>query len=189
MTLLLENPLPIWAAGAVLTALSLVMLLARRSLGSILMLLAVIAGTLLLVFAERLVFTEREQVEESLLQLTNAIEVNDIPAVLSLVDSTANSVRSDAENLMSQIQVRDCGATSIRVELDQLNEPLRATAFFRGKVDGVHSRSGARLFYFDQVEIDWQKSDDRWLIIGYRVYQRGEPIDAVKSVRGNRPIR
>lgn len=189
MNLLLENPLPIWAAGVVLTTLCLVLVLARRSLASILVLGAVIALTLVLVLAERMVVTDREQVEATLSQLTDAIEANDLTAVLALMDPTATNVRTDAEKLMPQVKVRDAGATTVRVELDETSVPLRATSFFRGRVDGVHSRSGARLFFFDQVEIDWQKTGDRWLIVDYRVYQRGQPIEAVKSVRGNRPVR
>jgi len=189
MNLLLENPLPIWATGAVLTALCLVFVFARRSLASILALVAVIALTLVLVLAERMVVTDREQVEATLLQLTEAIEANDLIAVLALMDPNAIKVRTDAEKLMPQVKVRDAGTTTVRVELDETSVPPQATSFFRGRVDGVHSRSGARLFFFDQVEINWQKSGDRWLIIDYRVYQRGQPIDAVKSVRGNRPVR
>ena len=189
MTLLLENPLPIWSAGAVFTTLCLVLVLARRSLASIIALVVVIAITLLLVLAEEVVVTEREKVEESILQLTNALEVNDLAAVLALVDPSANKVRADAESLMPQVKIKDAGATAIRIELDETAVPLQATAFFRGRVDGVHTRSGGRVFYFDQLEIDWQKTADQWLILNYRVFQKGQAIDAVKSVRGNRPVR
>ena len=189
MTLLLENPLPIWSAGAVLTAICLVLVFARRSLSSVVALIAVIAITLALAFVESLVITEREQVEESLDQLIDALEANDLAAVLAVVDPSANVVRSDAEALMSQVNIADAGATGIRIELDDSAKPPRAMALFRGRIDGVHTRTGARVFFFDQVEIDWQKSGERWLILNYRVFQRGEAIDAVRSVHGNRPVR
>lgn len=188
MNLLLENPLPIWATGAVLTTLCLVMVLARRSLASVLFLVAVVMFTLLMVLTEKLVVTEREQVEAALVQLTEVLEANDLAAMLALVDPSAVKVRADAETLMPQVKIKDSGATAVQVELTD-TEPLRATTNFRGRVDGVHNRSGTRLFFFDQVEIDWQKSGDRWLILNYRVYQQGQPIDAVKSVRGKRSVR
>lgn len=186
MTLLLENPLPIWTVGIVCTAVALVYLLAKRTLGAAILLLAVIAVTLGLVALERYVVTESEEVEQAVAKVLAAIQANDLPAVLTLVSSEAPQISTDANALMPQVKVRETGSTTIRVELHDDQEPHRATAFFRGRIDGVHARSGARVFYFDQVEIDWQKTDGRWQIVGYRVKHQGKLINPLESFHSGR---
>lgn len=183
MTLFLENPLPIWSLGAVCFAISLIVFFAKRSFGSIIGVVAVIAVTLLLVFVERAVITPSEQVEQSLVSLMDAIQANDLPAILVMIDSSAQLVRSDAETLMPQVKVKETGSTSVRVEVDESANSLRATAFFRGRIDGTHAKSGVRIFYFDNVEIDWQRVGDQWLIVDYRVKFRGKPINPVEGFR------
>ena len=79
-------------------------------------------------------------------------------------------------------KIKETGSTSVRVELDDSN-PLKATAFFRGRIDGTHARTGVRVFYFDQVEIDWQQAGNRWLVIDYRAKFRGKPITASDGLR------
>jgi hypothetical protein len=146
----------------------------------------VIAVTLLLLFVERVVVTPSEQVEQSLSSLMDAIQANDLPAIVSMIEPSAKHVRSDAETLIPQVKVKETGSTSVRVEVSESTNPLRATAFFRGRIDGTHSRTGSRIFYFDNVEIDWQQVGDQWLIVDYRVKFRGKPI---KPIEGFRTIR
>ncbi|MDZ4656164.1 MAG: hypothetical protein SH868_01160 [Bythopirellula sp.] len=186
MNLLLENPLPIWSLGAVCFAVSVIVFFAKRSLGSMLAMVGVVAVTLLLVFVERIVITPSEEVEQALTTLMSAIEANNLPAVLAELDPTALHVRSDAETLMPQLKIKETGSTAVRVEVDESAKPLRATVHFRGRIDGTHARSGARVFYFDQVEIDWQKSGDRWLVVDYRAKFRGKPVKAADGFRATR---
>jgi hypothetical protein len=186
MTLFLENPLPIWSVGAVCFAISVIVFFAKRSLGSIIAMFGVIAVTLLLIFVEKIVITPSEQVEQALASLMGAIKDNDLPAILATIDPSAKHVRSDAETLMPQVKVKETGSTAVRVEVDETTAPLRATTYFRGRIDGTHARSGVRIFYFDNVEIDWQQTGDQWLIVDYRVKFRGKPI---KPVEGFRTIR
>jgi len=162
---------------------------ARRNLPSLFALIGVVVLTLLLVLVERMVVTEREQVEATLQQLMVGIESNDMPAVLALLDLAATKMRGDIENLIPQANIEDTGATAVRVEVDADAEPLRATSRFRGRVDGIHRSSGMRLFFFDEVEISWVKRGDAWLAEAYTVQLKGKPIDPVKSMRGNRPVR
>ena len=131
-------------------------------------------------------FTPSEEVEQSLVALMDAIQANDLPAVFSMIDPSAKHVLSDAETLMPQVKVKETGSTAVRVEVDESANPPRATSFFRGRIDGTHAKSGVRIFYFDSVEIDWQKVGDKWLIVDYRVKFRGKPI---KPVDGFRTIR
>jgi hypothetical protein len=87
---------------------------------------------------------------------------------------------------MPQVKIRETGSTSVRVEIDQTADPPAATSYFRGRIDGTHARTGARVFYFDQVEIDWQKPGDAWQITDYRAKFRGKPITASEGFRAAR---
>jgi hypothetical protein len=186
MNLLFENPLPIWSLGAVCLAIAVIVFLAKRSLASILGVVGVIAVTLMLIFVERAVITPSEGVEQSLAGLMAAIEANDVAAVVASIDPAAKAIRSEAETLMPQVKVKQTGATSVRVEVDESANPFKATSFFRGRIDGIHARTGARVFYFDQVEIDWQKSGETWLVINYGAEFRGKPISASEGFRAAR---
>lgn len=184
---LLENPLPIYAVGAVLATVSGLAFLARRSLPSLFALIGVVVLTLLLVIVERVVVTEREQVESALQQLMADVEAGDMLAVLARIDSGAVQMRGDVEKLMPQAEIKDTGATAVRVEVDADAEPMTATSQFRGKIDGVHRRSGMRVFFFDEVEIRWVKRGDVWLAEAYAVKIKGKAIDPVSSMRSKRP--
>jgi hypothetical protein len=146
----------------------------------------VIAATLLMLFVERMVVTPSEELEESLTTLMAALKANDLPGVLAQIDPSAASVRGDAETLMPQVNVKDTGFSAVRVEVAESSTPPRATVFFRGRIDGMHAHSGARLFFFDKVEIEWQKRGDQWLVTDYRAEFRGKPVKASEGLRGIR---
>jgi len=189
MTLLLENPLPIWAAGAVLATLCLVVLMSRRTVGSLLALAGVVLVTILLAWLEAVVITEKEQVEVAVTEILAAIQKNDLQAVLDCIDPAAEAVRSDAERLMPMVNVRNTGSSSLQINLDDAeSKPLHATASLRARIEGTHQRSGQRVFYFDEVMIDWIKRDEDWLVEDYQAKWRGRTISAVTSMRENRPV-
>jgi hypothetical protein len=183
MTLFFENPLPIWGLGAVALAIAAAVYFAKKTGGSLLGLAVAIVATAVLLFIERQVITPSEEVEQAVVDIMDAIQANDMPGVVGMIDPSAMKVRSDAETVMPQMRVNSTGNSSLRVELDESASPAKATSFFRGKIDGVHGKTGARAFYFDQVEVDWQKAGDKWLVTDYRAFFRGKPISAAEGVR------
>ena len=187
MTILLENPVPIFAVGAVLATLCGLALLTRRNLPSLLAFTGVVGATLLLVLVERLVVTDREEVEAAVADLLKAIEENDLPTVLAAIDPAAAEVRDDAETLMPMVKVEDTGATSLRVEVDATAEPQTAVAKFRGKINGIHRNSGQRVFYFEEVHLFWVKRERQWLVVDYQVHTGSMSIDAVDDLRQRIP--
>ena len=188
MNTLLENPLPIYAIGAVLAAFCGLAFLARRTMPSLLALIGVVLLTLIMVVVERVVVTDAEHIKTATTALMRALEQNDLPGLLTHIDPAASQVRSDAETLMPLVQLKDTGAASIQVEVDSSLSPAQAECEFHAKVDGVHTRSGMRLFYFDRVQATWTKQGDRWLLTDYTPLYDGRPISAVESMRGNRPV-
>lgn len=186
--LLLENPVPICAAGAVLATLCGLAFLSRRNLASLVTLGVVIAATLLLLLVELLVVTEREAVEAALAEIITAIENNQVAAVVAQVDPTSAAVRADVEKLMPMVRVKETGATTIRTELESGATPPVATTRFRGRLRGTHVRTGQQVFYFDEVEITWVRRESGWLLRDFVAYRRGKPIDAVRSLRTNQAV-
>jgi hypothetical protein len=183
MSTLLENPVPIWACGAVLTTFTAIVFFARRNLPSLIALVAIVAATLLLALTERLVVTEGEQVEAALDEVISAIKANDLAGVLKGIDPTAAGIRADAEALMPLVTIDDAGGSLNEIELDDAT----AATECRIRVDGIHKQSDARLFYFDRVLINWTKVDRRWLVSDYTVMYRDQVIDPVRSINSNRP--
>ncbi len=184
---LLENPLPILAIGSVLATLCGLVFLSRRSLASLIVLGIVVLLTLLLLVSERLIVTPREQVETTLATLMDAVSSNDVSIVLALIDPAATTVRTDAETLMPLVDVQDTGATAITTDVDQASAPWTATTRCKARLRGIHHKTGATVFYFDQVDFYWVRRGDRWLLEDFAATLDGKPLDAVKSLRGNRP--
>ncbi len=183
MNILLENPLPILAIGAVLATLCGLVFLSRRTVPSLLALAVVVLLTLLLVVTERLIVTPREEVEQALSALLAAVESNDLPSVLALIDPASANVRSDAETLMPRVDVEDTGATAIEIDIDG----SAATVHCRGRLRGIHRSSGAAMMFFDEVEFQWVRRDEQWLLEDFVAYWNGKPLNAVESLKGKRP--
>ena len=182
MNTLLENPLPILAVGAVMATLCGLVFLSRRTVPSLLALGVVLLLTLLLAVTERLIVTPREEVEQALSTLLAAVESNELPAVLAMIDPAAANVRGDAEKLMPMVDVTDTGASAIKIDV----EGSSATVHCRGKLRGIHRSSGAAMMFFDKVEFRWVRRDEQWLLEDYVAYLKGKPLNAVESLKGKR---
>ena len=175
MAWILENPVPIWATGAVLGTLAGLVFLTRRTLVSLLVLIGIVGFTLLLALMEQLVVTEREEVERATYQLAAAIEANDLDAILTFLAPTAGKVRSDAQALLARLQVAKAhvGGT-LRVEIDASGTGGQdATSRFRALVDAVDRRGGMKIVYYDEVQLHWARQDERWLVTSYTAKNGG----------------
>lgn len=181
MNALFENPIPLYAVSAVLVTLCALIFFNRRDLPSMVAMITVVLLAFSMIMLERMVVTDREQVERSVRDIMLAIEANDVPGVLELVDPTADQVRSDVETMLPMVNVRDTGVTSLEVELTSSSEPPTATARFRGKVD--LQKNEWRYVYFDRVDLQWIKKGDQWFMQGYQPYHQDKPIDARRSIQ------
>lgn len=186
MNTLLENPLPILAVGAMLATLFGLIFLSRRNLPSLVGLGAVILFTSLLLVTEMLIVTPREEVQQSVDEVLAAIESNEVSNVLAFADPGATQLRSEIEALMPMVKVEDTGAASVQIECEG-RAPTEAIARFKGRVRGVHGKSGIAIFYFDDVELNWVRREGRWLLEDFTAYWKGKPLNAVSSLRGGQP--
>ena len=165
MTYLLENPLPIWTAGAIGLTLTAIVYFARRSPGSQIAVAVVVAATLVGVLVEWLVETPREQAHRTLLDVLDAVETNDLPAVLAHLSPQASVARSDAETLMPRLEIERANtAGAVEITLDDETDPTQATARFRGLIVATDKQSGIRGAYHDGVTVVFERAGDRWLV-------------------------
>lgn len=187
--MLLENPIPILAVGGVCILAAAIVFFARRTLGALIALAVVLVATVALLVVERLVVTDRERIEAGVYSVLDAVEANDLPGVLKWIDQTSGAaVRTDAEALMPIMQVETANAAGpIEIRFNE-SSPERAVARFRGFVNGVSKQGGARISYFDDVELHWKKRNNQWQISSYVVYWKDRAINPVDSVRSNRPV-
>jgi hypothetical protein len=189
VAVLLENPVAIAVVGGLLAIVGLVVFLSRRSLGAMASLGAILAATALLLLVERFVVTDREAVENAVESMLAAIEANDMAGVLEWIDPAAAGVRADVQALMPTIKVSNANAAGVQVDDPSAANPPTAKAQFQAYLQGVHSSTGMSLIYVNQqVDLEWVKRGDRWLLTDYTAYYEGAPIDAVGSARGNRPV-
>lgn len=188
MIWLLENPLAIVVAGGLAVLATAVVFASRRTSGALAALVATVLATFAILAVERSVVTDREQVRAAVRSVMQSIEAGDLPALLSRIDPAAASVRSDAQALLPLMEVKAAGASrSIDVEFAGGPAPT-ALARFTGFLNAIHRQSGVPVMYADQVDVVWARRGDQWLITHYVAYFDGQPIDAVGSARGNRPV-
>lgn len=188
MTTLLENPLPIIVAGGLAATLALVVFLSRRNAASLAALVGAVAVTAILLLVERFVTTDREQVENSIAAMLDAVEANNVAGVLDHIDPAAAKIRADVQALMPLIKVDVANAASVDVTVDDATNPPSAAVTCRAYLHGIHHQSGTPVGYINQqVDLHWLKRGDRWLLDSYTAYFDGQRIDAVSSAAANRP--
>lgn len=174
MNVLLESPLAVGAIGAVAITVAAILFTQTRSRRALAALLGAVLLTVGGIVVERLIETPREQVLGSVGDLFVAIEANDLPAVLRLIDPQATEMRADAEALMPKFRVQSAGeGGEIRVELpaDAASEGAAATARLKPLIKVQHAKSGVMAAYFDSLELTLVRRGDAWLFSGYQPAQ------------------
>lgn len=174
MSWLTEDPLIVWAAGAVALTFALVICAGRRTLASVLVVLAVVAVTAALLGVEWWIETPREAVERTVEDLAAAIEANDLPATLQLISPQAVEIRTVAEAMLPQLLIEKARIISpVVVEVDPSLSPPTATAEFRGLIHGDARNTGMNGTYSDLFEISFELTDDRWQVTDFSTERGG----------------
>ncbi len=169
MNYLAENALPIWAVGAVLVTMALIVYLQLRTTESFLAILVILAIVGVLLVTEYLIETPREAVERTLYELADTVEANDVPGALRFLASTApTQIRRDVETLMPLVEVeraRIIGSPKIEVEAG--DEPDSATVTSRGIIVATVKQNGMKGGAEDELTMNWVRQGDRWLVEDY----------------------
>lgn len=170
MTVLLETPVPILVLGVLAAAVLgwLYITLGRKEY--LAGLAGVVAVVLVAVVVERLVVTEREQIEAVLDAGASAVQANDIPRVESLLSAGGLAkVRPTIRRYAALIEFEQVHIRNIQIEINDLVDPptayvtLDATAHFRHRLEGFPYRS-----YSGSVHLELVKEPEGWRVEDYK---------------------
>jgi hypothetical protein len=178
MTALVENPYLILIGGLLLVALFVVLLVQSGRGGFLYAALGSAALCLALLLVERLVVTEREQVEAALDGLAAALETNEVPKVLEFLAPDAPRIRSEAEARLPGVEIQHANVGGdLRITINELASPPSATATFTGRIHGK-DRSGVFPYenYVRRFTVQLRQQNGRWLLYDYQeAAARGAP--------------
>ncbi len=165
MSILLENPIPVILLGIIAEAVLAIMLV--RSGRAVLFwamagVAALMAGGICL---EWLVVTEVERVEATFEAITEALERNDLEAVLGYLDPADTATRADAARGMGLVEITSANITRIDAEVLYTTSPPTATAKIAGNLK-YRDRSGliSHGTFPLAATVKLRKLGDRWLI-------------------------
>ncbi len=172
MDWLTEDPWPLIGVGvAAVLLLGVAFHHTRR-----IVLLAAVAGVLLMtslgVLAEWLVVTQREEVENTMYAVAEALESNDLDRVLAHLAPDEEKIRASAKSYLGMFHVLSARVTNMDVTIVRGANPPRARVRFQA---WLHvSGSGPDIAMFKQPFKRWfvvglRKEQDHWLLTNYEM--------------------
>lgn len=168
MTWLMESPWPALWIGLileVLLAIALVRTGRGAIIGAMVLVLALSGG---LIFLERVVVTEREEVENTLDDIAAAVEANDVQKVLAAFSPKCPRV-NEVRSTLSRVKVRAANVGGdFEVTFNRLTSPPSAKTRFTGYID-AHDNKGEIPYehIIRKFQVTLQKQGDRWLIADF----------------------
>jgi len=123
--------------------------------------------------AERMIVTDREAVEATLVEIAADVESNDIPALLRHIYSGAPRVKADAEAELPNYRFTECRVTKVHsIDVDAASEPRSAVVEFNIIAGGSFRQGGFEVS--DQRIPRWvqlhlvREQDGRWAVQDYK---------------------
>lgn len=172
MTTLMENPFPIILVGVLAVAVCAVALV-RTGRGIFLVAIGAIAlltGAGVLV--EKLVVTQREEVEQVIDDAAAAVRANRLEGVLEQLSPDAGRARDLIRWAFGRATFEDVRLTRLEIRVINTASPPLAKAEITGY---VRCRDRLGEYPYDAVPIDGtlelRKINSRWLVTGYEMRQ------------------
>ncbi|MBN2579813.1 MAG: hypothetical protein JXB10_12570 [Pirellulales bacterium] len=124
------------------------------------------------VTAEKLIVTEKEEVERTLDDIAAALEDNDQQRVLTYISPADKRSRSEASWAMGRCEIRGTSVLQLSVTVNKLTSPHTAEARFRGIIQ-YRDRKGEIPYssYSSIFNVSFRKEDGRWIVTGYETSQ------------------
>jgi ketosteroid isomerase-like protein len=131
--------------------------------------LAVLALVGLGVLIERLIVTDREQIDALFARGVQAVEAGDAAAVAELIDPQAMELRRTVATSMAQGRVQELAITglSINVNRDATPRTAEADVFVRFKLRGQREPGLAGDLHA-RLKVQLRRTGDRWYVIEAR---------------------
>ena len=170
MTWLFERPFPIIVIGGICLALLTAALVqtGKRWLMVALAMVALLTGGL--VFLERAIVTDREQVEAVLFDIADALEKNDVDTVVSHISSNCQELQNEAGAVMGSVTISAVRIkNNLKIVVEEDRDPPLAVAEFNVVIEGS-DRAGfaGQLAYRRFFQVTFRLEEDgQWRIVGY----------------------
>lgn len=171
MEALAESPWLVIAAGALIEAL-LAVIFVQTGRGVVLVAVGVVLVLVILgVVGERLIVTERESIEMLFDQAVDALEANDVEAVLALVAPDAGEMHENARRNMARITIREAHFNALKIHINRVTNPHTAHVEFIGRL-AFKDEAGTSPYenFVRRFTIELRKDGDRWLMTGYEMH-------------------
>lgn len=168
MDWLFESP---WTVIIVGVAVELVLGLMFLNTGRVVVLvaMAVVAAVVALgVFVERVVVTEREEIEGALYGAATALEANDLDRLFTYVGPEAQPLRARAAEVVPRFRILEAKVRQLQVSVNHVTNPPTARTELVGvfKVEDK-SQQLPREDYIQRFVIRWRRDGERWLMVDY----------------------
>jgi len=165
MTTLFESPWPVIFCGVVAEAILGAVFLGSRRVIFLLPMAIVLVLVLSGVALERMVVTQREEVEATLDGLAAALEANDVEGALGYLSPSAGATRGRAQWALDRFKVTKAKISGLEITVNKLTNPPSATAAFTGSL-GLFDRRGEvpTSSYPISFTAEFRKEGDRWLV-------------------------
>jgi hypothetical protein len=126
----------------------------------------------LLWLVERVVVTDRETIEATLLAIAADVKSNNRSAVLSHIHSGAEPLRRQAEAEIANYKFTECKINKLHfIEVDATTKPRSAVAEFNVHVAGTFKLGNETISgdsFFRRIHLDLrQEADGRWRVANY----------------------
>jgi hypothetical protein len=120
------------------------------------------------VTVEKLIVTEKEEVENTVDAIASALKANDLDRVLTFISPADTKSRSDAAWAMNRCEILGTTVLGLEVTVNQLASPHTAQARFRGIIR-CHDRKGEipHESYASEFTVSLRKEGNRWIVTGY----------------------
>jgi flagellar motor component MotA len=170
MTTLFEKPFLIGVLGAIsAVVLGFLWLQTQRRL-ALYGLFAVLVLTVIGIVLASSIVTDREAVEAVLYQAAQAVEDNDLTAVLALIHSQSTSIRDQATAEFPQHEFHQLSIKpNLEITFDRPEQPTEATAKFNVVVSGSERNGLVKNWRVPRFCIvTFRKDGDAWRVFAYQ---------------------
>jgi flagellar motor component MotA len=121
------------------------------------------------VTVEKLIVTEKEEVENTLDDIAAAMEANDLQKLLTYIAPSDKTSRIQATWAMDRCEIRSASILQLDVTVNRLTSPHTAQARFVGIIR-YHDRKGQSPYgtHKSTFTVSFEKQGGRWIVTGYK---------------------
>jgi hypothetical protein len=178
MTMFIESPWPTVMLLVVAQVILSIIFLRTGRWWAVAAMGVALALAVAMLYLERAIVTDTEQVEDTLHGIAELLEANDAAAVLDLLAPECPR-RDEVRQALARVTVESASVGGdLEVRLSRLTTPPSATAYFTGRIQAKDNRGTIPYEHFARrFKVRLERRGDRWLVTGYEDAEPGKRLD------------